>query len=70
MELNETLVVDTDEETVTYEADGSSQFQALETVDGVRRHWLRLVPGPNTLQFEDAGTAGLTLMTKFEKRYY
>lgn len=69
MPLNEELVVDTDERTVTYEPDGSSQFQAV-SLDSARRKWLRLVPGSNTLRFDDTGTAAVTLTTEFEERYY
>jgi len=69
MELTETLTVDTDDETITYDADGSSQFQAIDW-SSTRAHWLRLLPGNNTLQFDDTGTAGVTFVTKFEERSY
>lgn len=69
MATNETLEIDTDERTATYELDGSSQFQAIE-LDSVRRYWLRLQPGDNELQFDDPGTNAVTVVTIFEERYY
>jgi hypothetical protein len=69
MDLNETLTVDVDEDTVTYDKDGSSQRQAVEP-DSVRDRWLRLAPGANTLQFDDTGTVAVTLTTTFRKRSY
>lgn len=69
MELNETLILNTDLETVVYDADGSPQFQAV-AVGTVRRHWLKLQPGNNTLQYDDTGTVAVTVDTKFEARYY
>lgn len=69
MDLNETLVVDVDEDTVTYDKDGSSQRQAVEP-DSVRGRWLKLVPGVNELQFDDTGTTGVTLTTNFRERSY
>ncbi|HIP95655.1 MAG TPA: hypothetical protein EYH32_00385 [Anaerolineae bacterium] len=70
MSLNETLEVDTEAKTVTHLADGTNQFQAVSLVGGVRRHWLRLVSGQNTLRFEDDGTSSVTVTTKFYARYY
>lgn len=70
MDLNETLVINTDDETVEYDADGTRQSQAVETVGGVREHWLKLQPGSNELQFDDTGTAAVTFVTKFEERSY
>lgn len=70
MGLNEELEVDTDAKTVIYLKDGSSQFQALTVVGGARKDWLALQPGSNTLQFDDAGTAGLTITIEYEERFY
>lgn len=69
MALNEMLKVDTDERTVVYGLDGSNQFQAVG-LDSARRHWLRLVPGNNTLRFDDTGTAAVTVVTTLRRRYY
>jgi phage-related protein len=70
MELNEELEVDTDEKEVVYLANNSRQMQALTLVGGVRREWLPLQPGNNTLRFDDTGTTGVTVTITFEKRYY
>lgn len=70
MQINEGLEADTDEKTITYLKDGSSQFQALGLVGGPRRAWLPLARGNNTLQFDDAGTVAVTITTEFEPRYY
>jgi len=69
MPLNETLEIDTYEHTVVYKADESNQFQAL-SLDSVRRAWLKLLPGNNTLRYDDTGTAGVTVTTTFRRRYY
>jgi len=70
IDMDEALEVDTDEKTVTYLVDGSNQLQALTFVGGVRRQWLRLIPGANELQFDDPDTAGVTIVTTFHRRYY
>lgn len=67
--LDDALEINTDERTVTYLADDSSQFQAV-SMDSVRRHWLRLLPGYNTLRFVDAGLAAVTVFITFQRRYY
>jgi hypothetical protein len=67
--LDDGLEINTDERTVTYLADDSSQFQAV-SMDSVRRHWLRLLPGYNTLRFVDAGLAAVTVFISFQRRYY
>ena len=69
MATDETLEIDTDERTVTYQADESNQFQAV-ALDSARRHWLRLQPGNNTLRFDDTNTGNVTFVTTFERRYY
>jgi hypothetical protein len=75
MNINSYLEIDTANRTVTWLADDSRQLQSL-TKAGTRmtplskRHWLRLLPGSNTLRFDEAGVAGLTLTTEFRERYY
>lgn len=63
------LEVDTDRRTVTYLADGSRQFQAV-SLSTARRHWLPLVPGNNTLRFDDVGTNAVTVTLAWEERNY
>jgi len=69
VDLNSEVEIDTYNRTVTWLLDGSRQFQAL-TVPTTRRAWLRLLPGTNTLRFDDAGTGHVTLTTEFAERYY
>lgn len=68
--LGETLEMDSDRKTVTREADSSPQLQALTLVGGARRDWLKLVPGNNTLKYEEAGVADVDLTIEFEERYF
>jgi hypothetical protein len=68
MALNEELEVNTDEHTVIDLEDASRQIQALTLVGGARRHWLPLQPGSNTLQFDDTGTAGVTVTIEWYER--
>jgi len=75
MDVNSSLEVDTYNKTVTWLKDGSRQFQALttcgtRTTSLAKRAWLRLLPGSNTLRFDDTGTGHVTLTTTFSKRYY
>jgi hypothetical protein len=69
MALNQALEIDTDQRTVTYLLDASNQFQAVG-LDSARRAWLRLAPGNNVLRFDDTGTAAVTVVTSFRRRYY
>ena len=69
MALSEELEVNTDEHTVIDLEDASRQIQALTLVGGARRHWLPLQPGSNTLQFDDAGTAAVTVTVEWYERF-
>jgi hypothetical protein len=70
MSLNQELEINCDQATVTYLADNSKQLPALTVLGAPRRYWLRLVPGSNTLRFDDTGTTGVTVTISYEKRYY
>lgn len=71
MEVDETLIIDTDQKTITYEKDGSSQFQALTGLGGEnRRDWLPLEVGNNELQYDDTGTDTVTVDLSWQRRYY
>jgi hypothetical protein len=69
MAVNKELEIDTDEHTVIDLEDDSRQIQALTLVGGARRHWLPLQTGTNQLQFDDAGTAGVTITLEWYERY-
>jgi hypothetical protein len=62
--LNETLTVDCENKAVSL-SDGG---RATVTLDSDREAWLDLGAGSNTLQFTDAGTVGLTLVTQHRDR--
>ena len=70
LNLNEQLEIDTDLKTVTYLADGSNQFSALVIEGGIRRDWLPLAPGNNTLQFDEATASGLVIDLEWTERTY
>ncbi len=69
MAINQTLKIDTDNDTVVYLRDSTSQRQAVET-DTVRKRWLTFAPGSNTLKFTDPGTVAVTVTVKWRERYY
>jgi hypothetical protein len=70
MKLGEDLEINTDEKTVIYLEDNSNQFQALSLPDEIRRDWLRLQPGSNTLQYDETGVASVTIAFSWEERHY
>lgn len=69
LDLNTTLEIDTYNKTVTWLEDDSRQNQAV-TFDSVRRDWLKLQQGNNTLKYTDTGTGDVTITIKYRKRYY
>ena len=69
MDLNSELEVDTYNKVITWLEDDSRQYQAI-SFSSERRHWLRLEPGNNTLEFVDVGTGNVTLTTVQTPRYY
>ena len=69
MDLDSELEIDSVARTVTWLEDDSGQFQVL-ALSSVRRHWLRLLPGNNTLRFDDVGTGEVTVTLDWEARYY
>lgn len=70
MELDEVLVVDTANKTVTYEGDGQQYFGAVEVLGDVRRDWLPLAPPATNLRFEEAGAQLLRIRVIYRARYY
>jgi hypothetical protein len=69
MTLGETIEIDTVNKRVTYLLDGSSQYQALEVI-GLRREWLPLKPGNNTIVFLDKGAEEVELKLLWRTRNY
>ena len=70
MELNESLEINTDEKTVIYLLDNSSQLQARELVGGVRLEWLPLAVGNNELEYTAVSTGNITVGLEWEERLY
>ncbi len=67
MAINATLTVDCALKTVTL-SDGTNAIGAL-TTSTVRNEWLSLTNGvANTLQFDDSGSTGLTIVVSFNDR--
>jgi hypothetical protein len=64
--LNTTLTVDTDARTVKL-ADGTNLMAALSW-SSVRKDWLKMPMGVNTLQYDDASTNGVTIVTRWRDR--
>ncbi len=62
--------VNTDNKTLTDLVDDSSQFQALTVIGELRRDWLPLVLGENTLRFDDTGTNGVTVTVQWYERHF
>ena len=69
MSLNEILIINTDQKTVVYDKDGSNQFQAVD-LGPLRRDWLKLEPGNNTLQWTESGVNAVTITTEWVERFY
>lgn len=68
MTLNQTIRVDCLNHAVSLLDDNSDAYGAL-TLSTVRADWLNLAPGTTvTLQFDDTGTAGVTLTTRYYDR--
>lgn len=69
MDLDESLEVNTDTEEVTFLADDSAQYQALDIIGENRKRILRLQPGANTLRYEEDGLVDVDVDIEFERRY-
>lgn len=70
MALDEELEINTDEKTVVYLKDDTRQMAALTLDGGVRRRWLSLAIGDNTIRYDETDLTTVTLYTQFHERYY
>lgn len=70
MLIDEVLEVNTDEKTITNLTEGMGHLSALELVGGVRKHWLRLIPGNNSLQYAETGVADVDLDLVWDRRLF
>jgi len=70
MALDQTLEIDCANKTITYQADGSNQLQAMTFKGNPRRNWFNLAVGNNTWLFADVGTNGVGIDVTWEERHY
>lgn len=70
MDTNQSIEIDTNDKTVTYSYDGSSQYQALELPSGPRKDWLKLQPGDNVIKYDETGATGVRLDFSWDERHY
>jgi len=70
MSLDQYLEIDTNAKTVTYLLDGSSQYQALTLVGGLRRDWLKLEKGVNEIEYTEASATAMTIDWSWRERSY
>jgi hypothetical protein len=68
LRIDITLTIDTSNKTLTL-SDGSSRLDMLG-LDSTRCEWLRLLPGLNTLTFDDVGTEKLEIEIEWDRRYF
>ena len=67
MSINDTLYIDTDALQV-YDSKGAHALGAKSLSDEGRTEWLKLEPGVNTLEWQEAGVAGVTVAIKWRDR--
>ncbi len=69
MAIGQSLVIDSRLQTVTYTADGSNQYTAVQR-DAPRPRFLRLAPGLNTFQVAEYAPGGLDITIQYRPRWY
>ncbi len=68
--LNDVIELDTDNKTLRNLTSGSSHLAALTLEGGVRKHWMKLVPGLNTLSWAEPGVAAVTFEAVWDRRLF
>ena len=68
--LLDVIEVDTDNKTIANLTEGDNLYGALTLVGGVRRDWLPLVNGTNTLTYTEAGVTDVDIDLLWDRRYY
>ena len=68
--LLDVIEVDTDGKTVKNLTEGDNLYGALTLVGGVRRDWLPLVNGTNTLTYTETGVTDVDIDLLWDRRYY
>jgi hypothetical protein len=66
--LDNSLVINTETGEITDQSDGSSQFQAVRRLPRPRVEWLPLLPGTNTLQWDETGVVGVDVKFDWRER--
>lgn len=69
LDVDESIEVDVANHQVTLLSDDSDAYNAVETVEGVRRWILRLQAGENTLRYDEAGVVEVDVEIEFSKRF-
>ena len=68
VDVDESIEIDVANHQVTLLADDSDAYNAVETVEGVRRWILRLQAGSNTLSYTQSGLVEVDVDIEFERR--
>jgi len=68
LDVDEAIEIDVENHQVTL-PDGSDAYNAVDTVEGVRRWLLRLQAGSNTLAYTESGVVEVDVDISFERRY-
>lgn len=66
--VDDVIEVDTDNKTLSNLNEGENLYGALTQVGGVRRDWLALVDGENTLTYAEAGVADVDVDLVWDRR--
>jgi hypothetical protein len=69
VDVDQSIEIDVANHQVTLLADDSDAYNAVETVEGVRRWILRLQAGSNTLSYTQTGLVEVDVDIVFERRY-
>ena len=69
LDVDEGIEIDVANHQVTLLSEGTDAYNAVETVEGVRRWMLRLQAGENTLRYDEAGVVEVDVEIEFRRRY-
>lgn len=68
--LSDVLEINTAAKTLTNLSEGSSHLSALISEGGVRKHWLKLVPGLNELSWAETGVVEVLCEVVWDRRLF
>lgn len=69
MAQGEGLVINSENQTVFYEEDGSNQYAAVQMVP-LRPRFMRLAPGTNNIEITETGMGEVDITFRYEPRWY